>query len=261
MEIKRKALLIGINYLGTKNSLRGCINDVINMRSFLMENYGFKKEEIVLLTEASDKKAPTYNNIINYMKWLVQDNNEHSRLFLHYSGHGSYIRDTNGDEADNNDEVICPLDMDKNGVIPDDLLKEILVNPLKKGAKLTCIFDSCHSGSVLDLKYTYHISNNAQLNKIDNDAHYKDSIGDVILISGCLDKQTSADTFEAGMNQGALTYCFLETIKKLRTNGTIPSIENIIKNLVYFIGNRGYSQIPQLSSGKIVNIHELFTII
>lgn len=32
---RRKALLIGINYYGTSNELRGCINDVHNMRQFL----------------------------------------------------------------------------------------------------------------------------------------------------------------------------------------------------------------------------------
>lgn len=46
---KKKALLIGINYFGTKSELRGCINDVHNMVQFLTERYGFRKEDMVIL--------------------------------------------------------------------------------------------------------------------------------------------------------------------------------------------------------------------
>jgi hypothetical protein len=34
-------------------------------------------------------------------------------------------------------------------------MHEVLVSPLPPGARLTAIFDSCHSGSVLDLPYIY----------------------------------------------------------------------------------------------------------
>ena len=36
MNGKRKALLIGINYTGTRAALRGCWNDVENMKQFIM---------------------------------------------------------------------------------------------------------------------------------------------------------------------------------------------------------------------------------
>jgi hypothetical protein len=34
-------------------------------------------------------------------------------------------------------------------------MHEFLVKPLPKGCRLTAIFDSCHSGTVLDLPYVY----------------------------------------------------------------------------------------------------------
>lgn len=34
-------------------------------------------------------------------------------------------------------------------------MHDILVRPLPKGCRLTAIFDSCHSGTVLDLPYVY----------------------------------------------------------------------------------------------------------
>ena len=51
--------------------------------------------------------------------------------------------------------VIYPLDFRQVGHIVDDELHRILVQPLSPGVRLTCIFDSCHSGSALDLPYIY----------------------------------------------------------------------------------------------------------
>lgn len=63
--------------------------------------------------------------------------------------------DTSGDEDDGYDETIYPVDHDKykgeSGQIVDDLMHDIMVKPLVEGCRLTCIFDSCHSGTALDL--------------------------------------------------------------------------------------------------------------
>lgn len=40
----------------------------------------------------------------------------------------------------------------------DDELHDRLVKPLPPGCRLTAIFDSCHSGSAMDLPYTYSTS-------------------------------------------------------------------------------------------------------
>lgn len=63
-----------------------------------------------------------------------------------------------GDEDDGYDEVIYPVDFRTNGHIVDDLMHDILVKPLQPGVRLTAIFDSCHSGSALDLPYIYSTS-------------------------------------------------------------------------------------------------------
>ena len=44
----KKALLIGINYTGTANELNGCINDVMNMKTALIDKYEFKNEFIII---------------------------------------------------------------------------------------------------------------------------------------------------------------------------------------------------------------------
>ena len=38
---RRKALLIGINYFGTKHQLNGCINDAMNMKDYLVRDRGY----------------------------------------------------------------------------------------------------------------------------------------------------------------------------------------------------------------------------
>src|SRR3990172_1150399 len=115
----KKALLIGINYIGTESELRGCINDVLNVKNFLMAEQGFKESEIRVMTEATDKKEniPIKANIIAAIAELVKDNGPESHLFLHYSGHGSWTYDRNNDEKDRRDESICPLDFRHSGDI------------------------------------------------------------------------------------------------------------------------------------------------
>jgi len=89
------------------------------------------------------------------MKWLVRDARTNDSLFFHYSGHGGQTKDLDGDEADGYDEVIYPVDHETAGEIVDDIMHEIMVKPLPPGCRLTSIFDSCHSGSALDLPYIY----------------------------------------------------------------------------------------------------------
>ncbi|KAK3328795.1 caspase domain-containing protein [Apodospora peruviana] len=154
---RRKALLIGINYFGQEGELRGCINDTKNVSQFLIERYGYKREDMIILTDDQQNPImqPTKANILKAMNWLVAGAEPNDALFLHYSGHGGQTDDLDGDEEDGHDEVIYPVDFKTNGHIVDDELHFIVVKPLQAGVRLTAIFDSCHSGSVLDLPYIY----------------------------------------------------------------------------------------------------------
>ncbi|KAJ1306518.1 hypothetical protein OPQ81_007520 [Rhizoctonia solani] len=154
---RKKALCIGINYIGLSVHLKGCINDVHNIADFLSAQFGYKKENIRKLTDdATDPRyLPTRENIIAAMRWLVEDAQPTDSLFFHFSGHGGQTKDLDGDEADGFDEVIYPLDFEYAGHIVDDEMHEIMVQPLRPGCRLTAIFDCSHSGSALDLPYTY----------------------------------------------------------------------------------------------------------
>ncbi|TQV94411.1 hypothetical protein V2A60_002556 [Cordyceps javanica] len=154
---KRKALLIGINYYGQRGQLRGCINDVRNMTTYLCMEFDYKREDMIILTDDQQNamSQPTKQNITRAMHWLVRDAKENDSLFFHYSGHGGQTRDLGGDESDSYNEVIYPVDFRQNGHITDDEMHRIMVHPLCAGVRLTAIFDSCCSGTALSLPYIY----------------------------------------------------------------------------------------------------------
>jgi len=149
--------LIGINYFGQKGQLRGCVNDVKNMSAYLNQSFGYAREDMVLLTDDQQNpmSQPTKANILRAMHWLVKDAQPNDSLFFHYSGHGGQTPDLDGDEDDGYDEVIYPSDFRVAGFIVDDEMHRVMVKPLQAGVRLTAIFDSCHSGSALDLPYIY----------------------------------------------------------------------------------------------------------
>ena len=128
---RRKALLIGINYFHQRGELRGCINDVKNMSTYLNSYFGYKREDMVNLTD--DQKnplsQPTKANILRAMHWLVKDAQPNDSLFFHYSGHGGQTKDLDGDEDDGYDEVIYPVDFRSAGHIVDDEMHRILYVP------------------------------------------------------------------------------------------------------------------------------------
>lgn len=254
----RKALLVGINYIGTSNKLFGCINDVNNMKSYLLDN-GYIEDDIQILTDETPVK-PTKKNLLNALFQLVISYSD--KLFFHYSGHGTRIFDANGDEADKNDEAIVPLDFAQEGIIIDDQLRGILCCMSPKST-MTIVLDSCHSGTCMDLAYTIamqkktikKIVKGKPINTIVEqwdfikDNRNVETPGNVILLSGCMDAQYSADTFEDGQSQGAMTCCLLRTL---------PKAKNLLELLLLLrreLERSGYKQTAFLSSGKALPLH------
>ena len=237
----KKALLIGINYYNTANELSGCINDAKNLETRLSKN-GFSKIDI--LTDNSVIK-PTKDNILNALKTLLIESKSGDKLFFSFSGHGTLISDENNDEKDGKDEGMVTIEFD---LIVDDLFNEIIKTYLKTNVTLVVIMDCCHSGTILDLKYQYLDSddyNNNTLNEANNE-----TLGEVIMISGCKDSQTSADAFINKTSQGAMTWALLQTL-----NGEDRlSWKDLLQKMRVTLRTAHFDQIPQLSSGKPFDI-------
>jgi hypothetical protein len=241
--MNKKALLIGCNYRGTDNELIGCINDVANIQKTLKENYGFKN---TLVMTDDTQKQPTRENILNAFKSLLIAGESGDTLFFLFSGHGGNTIDKNFDETTGLDDVIYPLDLN---FIVDDELKTLIQTYLKKDVTLFALFDSCHSGTMMDLEYQYFNSDQNNSNTVNkNEA---ETVGNVIMISGCMDSQTSEDATIGLSHQGAMTWSFLKAINSnpnITWNDLILSMRNILNKSLY-------SQIPQLSSGKPLDLN------
>jgi hypothetical protein len=230
---KKTALLIGINYTNTTSQLGGCINDIQNI-SKLLKNKGYTCS---LMTEFTPIKA-TKNNILKAFTQLLTNSKSGDSLFFHYSGHGTNTVDRNKDELDGRDEMICPCDFN---MISDDELNKIIQTNLKPNVTLFALFDSCFSGTVLDLKYNY--SPNVMNPRV------AETKSNVIMISGCRDNQTSADTVINNQWCGAMTNAFLTCVNA-------PSLNILVNNMRNYLKKNNYSQIPQLSSGQFLNINQ-----
>jgi hypothetical protein len=257
----KSALLIGINYFGTENALGGCINDVHRMKKLLIEHYNYTEEDMVILTDdtTNPNLMPTGSNIVKSMQMLVQNASDGDQLFLHYSGHGSYMDDTNSEEDDHRDECLVPVDHE-NGMLLDDQIRQILIDPLKKGVHLTCVMDCCHSGTLCDLKYHYMVKpkRGEKRKRLIQNLAYAASSGQVVTISGCRDTQTSADAWvreEASYN-GALTYTLCQTLSQCSYN---TNYRKLMKTLRRNLRAGDYEQIPQLCSGQKMRLQERFT--
>jgi hypothetical protein len=196
------------------------------------------------MTDNTSKK-PTKANILDEIKVLLNNSKSGDKLFLGFSGHGTYTRDTSGDEKDGLDEMFVAIDFN---CISDDEIKILINNNLKKDVTLFALFDCCHSGTILDLRYQYFDSENYD-NFTDNTKE-TETIGNVIMISGCRDNQTSADAYINSKYQGAMTWSLLDTLNK---NPNLTWKE-LITNMRSSLKTSEYEQIPQLSSGKQLDL-------
>lgn len=246
---RRRALLVGVNYFGTRAELRGCINDVHNMHALLVQTLGWDPTCIRTLTDDSPGALPTRANIEGALRWLVQDAKPGDSHFFHFSGHGAQQEDPNGYEEDGMNETILPMDFQRAGMMTDDHISDLTVKSLPEGARLTVVMDSCHSGTGLDLPFK-HTAHGWQ--EETNPYH---SPGDVQLFSGCEDQGTSTDASAASVQAGgAMTTAFCDVLRA----DPCPAYAALMVHLHTLMRSRGFSQRPQLTSSQAFSLDRPF---
>ena len=276
-QMRRKSLLIGINYTGSRHALRGCHQDVNNVQEFLSYR-GFsqdRRSQVIMRDDNyTDPRGPFYpngHNILAAMQWLVSE--PYTRNFLHYSGHGGQVPDQSGDSSTGLNDTIVPVDYETRGQLESGILHQHLVGALHPTSTLFIVFDCCHSGSACELPFVYRSDADGNVSLMDDlrqGAHLVgeaehliqggfsfDNIGEaetlfsgatdffrglkhigeqheeglqadssrrqrdrenkyVTMYSGCRDDQTSADASISGANVGAMSWAFLETMKRVQ---------------------------------------------
>jgi hypothetical protein len=190
---------------------------------------------------------------------------------FHFSGHGSLVRDKDGDEVSGLDSCLCPLDYNApsaagGGVITDDEIRALLVNKVPRGARLYVILDCCHNGTGCDVRYKYEdfsillrppSARTAAIWRTQQKAFanpkYTETAGEVYMISGSRDEQTSADAYINNAFAGALTYAVFAILRANQTTIATYSWSALLRDLRYFMRVNRYSQIPQLMTGQIIS--------
>lgn len=243
------AILIGINYVGTSNQLMGCINDTVTMSNILKNAYGYSGSNMTFMTDYTFIK-PTGANILNAFTNLLKNSIAGDSLFFFYSGHGTQKANNNNlNPNDKIDECIYPLD---GKIVTDVKFKQIIDANMKSGVKLTAIFDSCFSGTMMNLKYNYlNGTNNSDLTV---DSYQTDTIGQVICMSGCKDEQTSEDDYIDGKYNGALTWALSTTLSSAPANAPLTWTQ-LVNGIRTILASNEFTQIPQFSSGTVIDMN------
>ncbi len=267
----KRALLIGINEypnLPAHLQLDGCCNDVELMRSVLLTKFGFEDGFVRMI----QNREATREGVLSALDQLVDATGTDDIVVIHYAGHGSQIRDREGDEADGLDETLVPSDTARapapNRDITDDELHLRLTQLAAKTPYTTLIFDCCHSGTISrDL-------NGAKPRQIEPDLRPIEELppspipstaarGEVkrdrgpsgwmplsdryVLISGCRDEEQSyehiAETGGESVAHGALTY-FLTTALLHAVPGT--TYRDIVEEVRAIVSSANAEQHPQM---------------
>ncbi len=261
----KSALLVGINDYGGAHDLRGCINDVTNIRNVLKTFFGFDNEDIRVLT---DQRA-TKRNILMRLEQMISYAEAGDVLVFHFSGHGSQIRDRNNDELkDHLDEILCPCDMNwDNGFISDDMVGG-LVEQLPSGVFMEIILDCCHAGTatrfdafgqpeepgpffpVINRYWPPPMDISARFSEQRLPLKAKRAFRDDpritrhhVLWAGCQDHQTSADALINGSYNGAFTYYLCQQLSDDKHAGPRS---DVIMDVRQSLMNHHYGQTPQL---------------
>lgn len=274
-----RALMVGINFKGQDCELEGCVADVARQLKTL-ERLGFPIDECVILTD--DPKfprnggMPTKKNLLYWMHWLVSDAQPGDTFFFHISSHGVSKRqppDTPPEEreASGTDQFLVPLDHQTAGLIRDDDVFDILVRPLPPGSRLTCIFDLCNSGSVIDLPFEFRASRGdkdyyrthdsaSAFQRVNSKRH---GGGDCVALSACADGTTAADVSNLGpvskddpfRGGGAMTYALSEVLTK--TAGL--SFGEVLMETREHLKRKKFSQVPQMSCTRPIDLTKPFS--
>jgi hypothetical protein len=203
---------IGIDYLGQSGALAGCIQD---SRHFVAISRRLLRPRWVVQLHDRARHLPTRAAIERTLARAVRACNSGrcNRLIIHYSGHGTRVRDGRaGDERDGYDEALVPVDWRRAGFITDDWLHRAVLRRLRRGVRVFALIDACHSGSALDLRWSYLSRHRRQ-----REATASPPAARVVMLSGCRDPGYSYETTDRRFGKGgALTTAFLHIMLRRR---------------------------------------------
>jgi metacaspase-1 len=260
----KKALIVGVDkYRNPAWNLQGCTLDAAVMSGMLQDHFGFPGDNIRLLMDERATKA----SIESRLDWLVRDSKPGDVLVFFFAGHGSQVRDRDGDELeDGMDEILCPHDLDWDDPLLDDTLNAYFKR-VPQGSNLTVVFDCCHSGSATRsllapvtergevIGEVAYIKNRAIRPPLDIEHRSRGialrtrHLGEVIikenhiLMAACADHQEAQETRFEGKARGAFSFFLGAAMKRADWKITYRQAH---RDTLTRLRDHRFVQIPQL---------------
>lgn len=244
------ALLIGANYYNDPSSrLQGCIDDIVGMKTLLVNNYGYLPANITMLRDDTNDRRikPTRINIMQAMETIVNRSGNASEIWVHFSGHGATVVKRIGKNISREANCIVPIDWfnyyGNTGLIKDNELYSIFS---KSKCPTMILMDSCFSGGVCNLQYDIEYIQDNSFNTIRTRGTVLAN-KNIYQFGGSKQNQTSADFYDQDDQQfeGAFTDAFLDCLRDASYNIDIKSLE---KNICNKLSHDLFLQKPILSS-------------
>ncbi len=239
-------LTFAINSYGGGNDLNGCINDQLNVIKNLPDfNVRYFKDSQVTRKLFSEACSITFKEAI-----------AGDVIVLHFSGHGTYVKDTNYDEDDFVDEALYLHD---GALIDDDINK--LMKLIPEGVMVLVLLDSCFSQSATRKLNAEPNKNKGRFLKTDNsntnpninkNPVFKD-LDKWIVLSGCMEHETSADACISGKFNGAFTYFAMKTLDRNLT------YKQWYEKIRVYLPSKDFAQTPTLEGPEEMLNKTIFT--
>lgn len=263
-EQNKWALLIGIDHYQSSDipTLQGAVNDVMLMRDVLIGKFNVPEKNIKILKDAE----ATHDGIVSAIRSHLGQAKSDDVVVLHFSGHGSQIKDESRDEIDELDETLVTYDdrMPGHFGITDDEINGLLAELSQKTKNITLIFDSCHSGAAAragnavrkiptDIRIPpptpiYAISARGA----DGIVGLRQDGAEYVLISGSLANELSNEGPFEGKTHGALTWSLTQALKAASESDTYRRIMDRVKSDVNSIYPSQHPQIEGPAKDRIV---------
>jgi hypothetical protein len=265
------AVLIGVNDYKTQPGLRGCVNDVQDLKNLLTKSGSVDAANLEVITDA----AATKDAILKALTNLIGKLNGGEVGYFHFSGHGVRVPSNSQVEPDGLDEALCPHEFDWSAAatITDKELLRSLAN-MKQGASLVCSFDSCHSGDFTrgllrpgvrarTLTPPSAIAAEIARRGLRGPGLRQVALANgVTVVSACLPFQEAADAEFEGRPNGAFTYHLLRELGRNSHSPASKTIEAIAPDLRHFEMDptvEGAAEVPILVGRRTRSAEGLLT--
>jgi hypothetical protein len=276
-----KALLVGVDQYENPRipPLQGCVNDVALVRSVLKRVCALDNHDIRVVVN----QRATQANILHRLRTMVDGAEPGDLLVLYFSGHGSQIRDRDGDELiDLLDEVICPYDMDwdrRTYIIDDDL--DVIFSDLPEGVLVEAFLDCCFWGASaravdvqpapnllrpdvrylappLDIAARFEGEEESlEIHRFESCSLFTDRN---VLWGASQEGRIAAEDVLEGRAHGVFTYygCRFLEANHDRIVSLDYSREQLLEDVRAFLRDQGYAQVPELAAPAELRAAEPF---